>query len=98
MCGITGIVNRRAAVDKSQLSQMTHQIAHRGPDAEGLFVNENKTCGLGHRRLSILDLSEASNQPMHSSCGNYTLVYNGELHNYKVLKTELQNEGIQFST
>lgn len=98
MCGITGIVNRRAKVDIDQLSKMTDRIAHRGPDAEGVFVNENKTCGFGHRRLSILDLSDAANQPMHSKCGNYTLVYNGELYNFKEIKKELVEKGVDFLT
>ena len=98
MCGITGIINRRAKVDIDQLSKMTDKISHRGPDAEGVFVNENKTCGLGHRRLSILDLSNAANQPMHSKCGNYSLVYNGELYNFKEIKETLENEGVNFAT
>jgi asparagine synthase (glutamine-hydrolysing) len=98
MCGITGILNRRAKVDIDQLSKMTHDIGHRGPDAEGVFVNDNKTCGLGHRRLSILDLSDAANQPMHSKCGNYTLVYNGELYNFKEIKETLLKQGVEFTT
>ncbi|RYM35486.1 asparagine synthase (glutamine-hydrolyzing) [Brumimicrobium glaciale] len=98
MCGITGIINRRAKVEISQLSKMTDKIAHRGPDAEGIFVNQNKTCGLGHRRLSILDLSDAANQPMHSKCGNYSLVYNGELYNFKEIREILKSEGVEFST
>src|SRR5690554_2184338 len=98
MCGITGIVNRRAKVDFNQLSKMTDTIAHRGPDAAGVFVNNYKTCGLGHRRLSILDLSDAANQPMHSKCGNYSLVYNGELYNFKEIKETLQKEGFEFTT
>jgi len=98
MCGITGILNRRAKVDIDQLSKMTHDIGHRGLDAEGVFVNDNKTCGLGHRRLSILDLSDAANQPMHSKCGNYTLVYNGELYNFKEIKETLLKQGVEFTT
>ena len=98
MCGITGIVNRRAKVDIGQLSKMTDKIAHRGPDADGVFVNNYKTCGLGHRRLSILDLSDAANQPMHSKCGNYSLVYNGELYNFKEIRESLQKEGFEFTT
>jgi len=98
MCGITGILNRRAKVELDDLSQMTGLIAHRGSDAQGVFVNDNKTCGLGHQRLSILDLTEAANQPMHSKCGNYTLVYNGELYNFKSLKKSLEEEGVKFLT
>lgn len=98
MCGITGIINRRAKVDANQLGEMTDRIAHRGPDAEATFLNKIKTCGLGHRRLSILDLSDAANQPMHSECGNYSLVYNGELYNFKELRELLIQEGATFST
>lgn len=98
MCGITGIVNRRAKVKEEELQKMTELISHRGPDASGLFLNSYKTCGLGHRRLSIIDLSNEANQPIHSSCGNYTIVYNGELYNYEGLKSELASDGVHFST
>src|SRR5690554_2161168 len=98
MCGIVGIVNRRANVDLQQLTKMTETIAHRGPDAQGVFINDDKTCGLGHRRLSIVDLSEAANQPMHSKCGKYTLVYNGELYNFQEIKETLQAENVEFFT
>lgn len=98
MCGISGIINRRANVDSDQLNKMMDKIAHRGPDAQGVYINKDKTCGLGHRRLSILDLSDAANQPMHSKCGNYTLVYNGELYNFQELKEILQKEGVEFTT
>src|SRR5690554_5318191 len=98
MCGITGIVNRRGNVEEKELSLMTQKIVHRGPDASGIFINNYKTCGLGHRRLSIIDLSNAANQPMHSSCGKYTIVYNGEVYNYQEIKEDLQNKGIEFST
>jgi len=98
MCGITGIVNRRAKVKLDQLTKMTDLIAHRGADAQGVYLNEDKTCGLGHRRLSILDLSESANQPMHSKCGNFSIVYNGELYNFKALRKTLEEEGAQFFT
>lgn len=67
---------------------MTDALAHRGPDAEGIWNDEH--CFLGHRRLSIIDLSAAGNQPFISQDGRYTLVYNGELYNYRELKLELQ--------
>ncbi|RFC54198.1 asparagine synthase (glutamine-hydrolyzing) [Brumimicrobium aurantiacum] len=98
MCGITGIVNRRAKVDADKLTQMTKLIEHRGPDASAIFVNNYKTCGLGHRRLSILDLSEAANQPYRSKCGNFTMVYNGELYNFKELRDSLEKDGVKFTT
>ncbi len=90
MCGIAGIagheINR--APYRSAIQQMTDALAHRGPDAEGVWNDEH--CFLGHRRLSIIDLSAAGNQPFISQDGRYTLVYNGELYNYRELKLELQ--------
>lgn len=68
---------------------MTDAIAHRGPDANGYFMNE--CVGLGHRRLSILDLSSSANQPMFSTCGRYVIVYNGEVYNFKEIATELKS-------
>jgi len=90
MCGIAGIaghgINQQAY--RSAIQQMTDALAHRGPDAEGIWNDEH--CFLGHRRLSIIDLSAAGNQPFISQDGRYTLVYNGELYNYRELKLELQ--------
>lgn len=98
MCGITGIVNRRAKVKLDHLTEMTGLIAHRGADAQGVYLNEDKTCGFGHRRLSILDLSESANQPIHSKCSNFSIVYNGELYNFKALRKTLEEEGVKFFT
>lgn len=66
---------------------MTQLVSHRGPDAEGIFTDE--ICGLGHRRLSILDLSDKANQPMHSHDGRYVMVFNGEVYNYRDIAKEL---------
>lgn len=92
MCGIAGLFSINEPLESKWIEKMTVQIAHRGPDAQGLFTSENKLCSLGHRRLSILDLSEAANQPMHSACGAYTIVFNGEVYNFEVLKKELIQE------
>ena len=82
MCGIVGFLSKKFS--KVDLVNMTNSLKHRGPDAEGHYVNLNKGIGLGHRRLSILDLSNAANQPMNSSCGQiHVMVYNGEVYNYK---------------
>lgn len=90
MCGIAGIagheINRPTY--RAAIQQMTDALAHRGPDAEGIWNDEH--CFLGHRRLSIIDLSAAGNQPFMSQDGRYALVYNGELYNYRELKLELQ--------
>lgn len=90
MCGIAGIAGHdiNQPTYRSAIQQMTDALAHRGPDAEGIWNDAH--CFLGHRRLSIIDLSAAGNQPLISQDGRYTLVYNGELYNYRELKLELQ--------
>ena len=96
MCGICGIVLREAdgAVDRPALARMTRVLAHRGPDGEGLFVEGD--VGLGHRRLSIIDLSDAGRQPMTNEDGRYWIVLNGEIYNYRELRQELVARGHQF--
>ncbi|MBC7947568.1 MAG: asparagine synthase (glutamine-hydrolyzing) [Chitinophagaceae bacterium] len=83
MCGIAGFLSHQ--LQERDLSLITRRLEHRGPDAEGLFYEElpGITVGLGHRRLSIIDLSTAANQPMVSQCGRYTMIYNGEVYNYQ---------------
>ncbi len=76
---------------------MTNVLAHRGPDGEGFWLNENNTVGFGHRRLAILDLSEAGKQPMHLF-NHYSITYNGEIYNYLELKEKLQQKGYTFRT
>jgi asparagine synthase (glutamine-hydrolysing) len=94
MCGIVGYYSFNNNLSKFDLQQMTASISHRGPDADGHFVDG--IVGLGHRRLSIIDLSTHANQPMASACGRYTLVYNGEIYNYKEIAKELINEKPNF--
>lgn len=90
MCGINGIVGFQGITSPADtVSKMNTLLAHRGPDADGTFVNES--VALGHRRLSIIDVSEAGNQPFHSADGNYTMVFNGEVYNYLELKEELSD-------
>src|SRR5262249_23287811 len=81
MCGITGVFGRRP-VDPTILAAMTSQLVHRGPDADGAWIDQNHGIGLGHRRLSIIDLSEAGHQPMISACGRVVLAFKGEIYNY----------------
>ena len=90
MCGITGIVglNIESSIPKITIQKMTDALTHRGPNSQGIWDDVN--CYLGHRRLSIIDLSEAGNQPFVSQDGRFVLVYNGELYNYKELKFSLQ--------
>jgi asparagine synthase (glutamine-hydrolysing) len=86
MCGIAGFIS--PSFNKEHLQLITRTLQHRGPDAEGYFFETTgqQHIGLGHRRLSIIDLSIAANQPMLSHCGRYTMVFNGEIYNYAELK------------
>lgn len=93
MCGITGYLGLQ---DKKLLKQMTSIMAHRGPDAEGLFCEGN--IGLGHKRLSILDLSDLGRQPMVDKNSRVVITYNGELYNFNELRVELEKMGFVFSS
>ena len=95
MCGITGLINLNGEpVSPVFLKRMTDAIAHRGPDGEGQWIEGN--VGIGHRRLAIIDLSPAGHQPMICAGYRYVLSYNGEIYNYRELRTELEAEGIWF--
>src|SRR5690606_11335198 len=99
MCGLAGIVSSRAyrrADLESGARRMIVPIAHRGPDDEGIWVDERDGIALGFRRLAILDLSAAGRQPMHSASGRYTLVFNGEVYNHLDLRCELERAGARF--
>jgi asparagine synthase (glutamine-hydrolysing) len=95
MCGIAGLFHTDGApVSSVILKKMTDAIAHRGPDGEGHFVDGG--LGLGHRRLSIIDLSSAGHQPMASEDGRYVIAYNGEVYNFNELRIELEAAGHRF--
>lgn len=95
MCGIAGIFNINGAfADESIVSSMSDAIAHRGPDGKGVFIDDN--VALAHRRLSILDVSEKGSQPMSSKSGNWTIVFNGCIYNFKELRQELIAKGHRF--
>ena len=95
MCGIAGIWNReRRPVEEEVLRAVTNRMTHRGPDASGQYLDGD--LGLGHRRLSIIDI-EASHQPMHNDHG-LSIVYNGELYNFRQLRLELESLGYRFRT
>lgn len=95
MCGIAGVINQQGRpVSPVAIKRMTDAIAHRGPDGEGAYVKGN--IGLGHRRLAIIDLSAAGNQPMATEDGSYLLSYNGEVYNFMELRVELEAKGHQF--
>ncbi|MCE3278821.1 MAG: asnB [Bacteroidetes bacterium] len=90
MCGITGFLSFKQSFSEESLRNMTDCLAHRGPDAKGYYLDES--AGLGHRRLSIIDLSDSANQPMHSSDNRYVMVYNGEVYNYREIAVELKQK------
>lgn len=95
MCGIAGYLNFDGVPASSvMLRRMTDAIRHRGPDDEGFYFDN--FLALGHRRLSILDLSSAGHQPMHSKDGQIIITYNGEIYNFQELRTELEVLGYQF--
>lgn len=93
MCGIAGLLGADR-VDPPLLARMCDTIAHRGPDDEGQWVDSEARVGLGHRRLSILDLSTLGHQPMHSADGRFVITYNGEIYNHVELRKELQVRGM----
>ena len=97
MCGIAGVIRfDNKKVNKQDIAKMLQTIKHRGPDDEGVFVDEH--IGFGHVRLSILDLTEAGHQPMTDSTGRYTIVQNGESYNFIELREELKALGYMFKT
>ena len=95
MCGFVGFTNK---IDNANqvIENMMDTIRHRGPDAGGKYVDSD--IALGHRRLSIIDVSEQGNQPLYSQDGNLVLVFNGEIYNFRELRTELEQQGYQFQT
>ena len=108
MCGIAGIISFQKfgegarqyskTAARESVQRMCQLQAHRGPDMEGVWQNADGTCTLGHRRLSIIDLSNAGQQPMASGDGRYHISFNGEIYNYKTLRQDLQHKGVQFRT
>ena len=98
MCGIAGfILGPRARLDSAlTLQRMNDVLAHRGPDGSGTWLDLDGVVGLGHRRLAIVDLSEAGRQPMVSASGRYVITFNGEVYNFPRLRAELESTGTQF--
>lgn len=93
MCGITGYWSPGASAHPDTIGRMADRIAHRGPDAAGVWLDEGMGLALGHRRLSILDLSPAGAQPMISVDGRLVLVFNGEIYNHRALRAEVVAAG-----
>lgn len=97
MCGITGYLNLDGApADDAIIARMRDAMAHRGPDGAGLHCDG--PLGFGHRRLSIIDLRAVASQPMHSPDGRWSIIFNGEIYNFRELRSELEAEGWSFRT
>ncbi|CAN5668707.1 asparagine synthase (glutamine-hydrolyzing) [soil metagenome] len=99
MCGITGIVNfnNSGIVNYEKIARMCKAIEHRGPDDEGIYIDEAANVGFGHRRLSIIDL-KTGHQPMWDSEKKFAIIFNGEIYNFKELRSELRLKGYNFNT
>ena len=99
MCGIVGVfLLKNGIVDRNALERMRDTMQHRGPDGAGLWVSANGQIGLGHRRLSIIDLSDLARQPMSNEDGGVWLTFNGEIYNHAALRPELKAKGHRFAT
>ena len=96
MCGIIGITSNKNQVNKEFLIEGRDSMIHRGPDSSGIWISEDKKIGFGHRRLSIIDLSDSGHQPMTSSDRNLVITFNGEIYNYLQLREELYSLGYKF--
>jgi len=94
MCGLAGIFSPAGTfrVTPSYLERMRDTMSHRGPDGVGLWISSDQSVGLAHRRLAIIDLSEAASQPMANDDGSVQIVYNGEIYNHRELRRQLQDE------
>src|SRR5579862_9822182 len=101
MCGVNGIFafhSAASAPKETELLKTREAMRSRGPDGAGAWWSADRRCALGHRRLSIIDLSERASQPMISDDGLLVVVFNGEIYNYPQLRSELETEGVRFRT
>ncbi len=107
MCGICGKINIEGKeIHRELIARMNSVLSHRGPDDEGIYINNPSpgasqamaSVGLGHKRLSIIDLSEAGRQPMSNEDGSIQMVFNGEIYDFEALKKELEQNGHHFTS
>src|SRR3989344_8772842 len=97
MCGIAGIVHLNGApIDPQALDRMTDAMAHRGPDGRGTWIDRH--VGLGHRRLAIIDLSQAAAQPMRTPASEIVITFNGEIYNFQEKRASLEAKGDVFQS
>jgi asparagine synthase (glutamine-hydrolysing) len=98
MCGVVGAISLNSPLDRRELRNAANAIRHRGPDFQGEWWSEDGRIGLAHQRLSIIDLDSSANQPMLNSDKSAIIIFNGEIYNFKLLKSELSKAGFSFST
>src|SRR3984893_8355962 len=101
MCGIAGLYAYHYAanpIDRIELRSIRDHMAARGPDGEGEWQSGDGRVGFGHRRLAIIDLSDRSAKPMASAAGKIVIVFNGEIYNFRALRSDLESEGYVFHT
>ncbi len=101
VCGIVGILARGCSVSADMLQRATQSLAHRGPDDAGttiILAAENLEVGLGSRRLAVLDLSSSGHQPMSDPQTDNWIVYNGEVYNFREIRSELEKRGVHFQS
>lgn len=98
MCGITGISYSNQKVDSSVLSKACDVLSHRGPNDSGIYISIDQKTGLGHRRLSFIDLSSQGKQPLEEKNTKVIVTFNGEIYNYRELRKDLEQRGYHFNT
>ncbi len=96
MCGIAGLVSGRRQLEPSSLQAMVNGLEHRGPDDRGIWLADDLSCGLGHTRLSVIDLSAQGHQPMRDENSGNIIVFNGEIYNFQALRRECEHAGHEF--
>ena len=98
MCGIYGEINNNHEVNSDTILENLQLLDHRGPDAQGIWIDDFNRVGLSFKRLSILDLSSAGNQPMFSEDENFVIIFNGEIYNHDELRGKLKLAGYKFNS
>lgn len=98
MCGFVGVASKSTQTSRTWLNYGNNKMFHRGPDGEGEWWSKDGQVGLAHRRLSVIDLSKSANQPMHNIDCNLSIVFNGEIYNFRELRSELETKGYKFET
>jgi asparagine synthase (glutamine-hydrolysing) len=97
MCGICGFYSEAVSTNHNTIVKMSSAISHRGPDGRGIWMDKKPGIVLGHQRLSILDLSEAGNQPMQTSSGRFVITYNGEIYNHLQIRNQIEENNLNIN-